>query len=98
MEELTVLSEDLNGIFLPAVVRPILDSYEAAKQVPQPALNDDKHNLSMGLWPFIEYPCMLNIGFVNFLLSIDTNIPNFGCLLLCCLEYPKKEREVKKMR
>lgn len=28
------------GIFLPAVVRPILDSYEAAKQVPQPALND----------------------------------------------------------
>ncbi|KAK4578053.1 hypothetical protein RGQ29_028257 [Quercus rubra] len=30
----------VNGIFLPAVVRPILDSYEAAKQVPQPALND----------------------------------------------------------
>lgn len=28
------------GLFLPAVVRPILDSFEASKQVPQPALND----------------------------------------------------------
>ncbi|KAL3815141.1 hypothetical protein ACJIZ3_016409 [Penstemon smallii] len=28
------------GLFLPAVVRPILDSFETAKQVPQPALND----------------------------------------------------------
>ncbi|KAF5464483.1 hypothetical protein F2P56_014557, partial [Juglans regia] len=28
------------GLFLPAVVRPILDSFEASKQVPQPALSD----------------------------------------------------------
>ncbi|PKI40472.1 uncharacterized protein LOC116205668 [Punica granatum] len=28
------------GLFLPAVVRPILDSMETSKQVPQPALND----------------------------------------------------------
>ncbi|OWM70372.1 hypothetical protein CDL15_Pgr027328 [Punica granatum] len=29
------------GLFLPAVVRPILDSMETSKQVPQPALNDE---------------------------------------------------------
>ncbi|XP_050215157.1 uncharacterized protein LOC126666199 [Mercurialis annua] len=28
------------GLFLPAVVRPILDSFETSKQVPQPALTD----------------------------------------------------------
>ncbi|CBI40567.3 uncharacterized protein LOC117932297 [Vitis riparia] len=28
------------GLFLPAVVRPILDSLETSKQVPQPALSD----------------------------------------------------------
>ncbi|KAM3378506.1 hypothetical protein P3S68_010919 [Capsicum galapagoense] len=28
------------GLFLPAVVRPILDSFESSKQVPAPALND----------------------------------------------------------
>ncbi|XP_038984483.1 uncharacterized protein LOC103719671 [Phoenix dactylifera] len=28
------------GLFLPAVVRPTLDSFETAKQVPQPALSD----------------------------------------------------------
>ncbi|GAV77663.1 hypothetical protein CFOL_v3_21134 [Cephalotus follicularis] len=28
------------GLFLPAVVRPILDSFETTKQVPQPALSD----------------------------------------------------------
>ncbi|PSS03931.1 AF4/FMR2 family member protein [Actinidia chinensis var. chinensis] len=28
------------GLFLPAVVRPILDSLETSKQVPPPALND----------------------------------------------------------
>ncbi|KAG6730336.1 uncharacterized protein LOC122311401 isoform X1 [Carya illinoinensis] len=28
------------GLFLPAVVRPILDSFEASKQVPPPALSD----------------------------------------------------------
>ncbi|XP_073022434.1 uncharacterized protein [Primulina eburnea] len=28
------------GLFLPAVVRPILDSLETSKQVPQPALRD----------------------------------------------------------
>ncbi|ERN14059.1 hypothetical protein AMTRI_Chr01g133590 [Amborella trichopoda] len=28
------------GLFLPAVVRPILDSMETSKQVPQPALSD----------------------------------------------------------
>ncbi|CAL5331841.1 unnamed protein product [Camellia sinensis] len=31
------------GLFLPAVVRPILDSFETSKQVPPPALNDIKH-------------------------------------------------------
>jgi hypothetical protein len=30
----------ISGLFLPAVVRPILDSFETAKQVPQPALSD----------------------------------------------------------
>ncbi|KAL8541007.1 hypothetical protein ACS0TY_002333 [Phlomoides rotata] len=28
------------GLFLPAVVRPILDSFETSKPVPPPALND----------------------------------------------------------
>ncbi|XP_050236192.1 uncharacterized protein LOC126686188 [Mercurialis annua] len=28
------------GLFLPAVVRPILDSFETSKEVPQPALSD----------------------------------------------------------
>ncbi|KAJ8748561.1 hypothetical protein K2173_003462 [Erythroxylum novogranatense] len=28
------------GLFLPAVVRPILDSLESGKQVPQPVLSD----------------------------------------------------------
>ncbi|PIA34730.1 hypothetical protein AQUCO_03700181v1 [Aquilegia coerulea] len=28
------------GLFLPAVVRPMLDSWESSKQVPPPALND----------------------------------------------------------
>ncbi|KAL7125676.1 hypothetical protein ABFS83_14G132600 [Erythranthe nasuta] len=28
------------GLFLPAVVRPILDSYETTKQVPPTALSD----------------------------------------------------------
>ncbi|KAJ8900476.1 hypothetical protein K2173_025253 [Erythroxylum novogranatense] len=28
------------GLFLPAVVRPMLDSFESGKQVPQPALSD----------------------------------------------------------
>lgn len=28
------------GLFLPAVVRPILDSLETSKEVPQPALSD----------------------------------------------------------
>ncbi|XP_016538205.1 uncharacterized protein LOC107839298 [Capsicum annuum] len=28
------------GLFLPAVVRPILDSFESSKQIPAPALND----------------------------------------------------------
>nr|CAB3478068.1 unnamed protein product [Digitaria exilis] len=30
----------LERLFLPAVVRPILDSFETAKQAPQPALSD----------------------------------------------------------
>ncbi|KAF8413334.1 hypothetical protein HHK36_001313 [Tetracentron sinense] len=30
----------MTGLFLPAVVRPILDSLETSKQVPQPALSD----------------------------------------------------------
>ncbi|KAG2615676.1 hypothetical protein PVAP13_3NG044390 [Panicum virgatum] len=33
------ISDD-EGLFLPAVVGPILDSFETAKQVPQPALSD----------------------------------------------------------
>ncbi|PQQ21675.1 uncharacterized protein Pyn_38226 [Prunus yedoensis var. nudiflora] len=33
------------GLFLPAVVRPILDSFEASKQVPQPALSDEKRDI-----------------------------------------------------
>ncbi|KAJ9556820.1 hypothetical protein OSB04_011434 [Centaurea solstitialis] len=28
------------GLFLPAFVRPMLDSFESSKQVPQPALSD----------------------------------------------------------
>lgn len=34
------------GLFLPAVVRPILDSMETSKQVSQPALNDVSTNCS----------------------------------------------------
>ncbi|MBA0772503.1 hypothetical protein Goshw_000122 [Gossypium schwendimanii] len=30
------------GLFLPAVVRPILDSMDSSKQVPQPALRDER--------------------------------------------------------
>lgn len=30
----------MTGLFLPAVVRPMLDSFESSKQVPQPALKD----------------------------------------------------------
>lgn len=29
-----------SGLFLPAVVRPILDSFETSKQVPQPPISD----------------------------------------------------------
>ncbi|KAK9910149.1 hypothetical protein M0R45_034124 [Rubus argutus] len=32
--------EETKRLFLPAVVRPMLDSFEASKQVPQPALSD----------------------------------------------------------
>ncbi|KAG5538213.1 hypothetical protein RHGRI_018963 [Rhododendron griersonianum] len=31
---------NISGLFLPAVVRPILDSFENSKQVQPPALND----------------------------------------------------------
>ncbi|KAK1302647.1 hypothetical protein QJS10_CPA01g02002 [Acorus calamus] len=34
------------GVFLPAVVRPILDSFETSKQVPQPALSDVVANMT----------------------------------------------------
>ncbi|KAG5044498.1 hypothetical protein D0Y65_008261 [Glycine soja] len=30
----------VRGLFLPAFVRPMLDSYQATKQPPQPALSD----------------------------------------------------------
>ncbi|KAL0428716.1 UNVERIFIED_CONTAM: hypothetical protein Sradi_0497600 [Sesamum radiatum] len=36
------------GLFLPAVVRPMLDSFETSKQVPQPALNDVSENTDFG--------------------------------------------------
>ncbi|PPR95654.1 hypothetical protein GOBAR_AA25015 [Gossypium barbadense] len=35
------------GLFLPAVVRPILDSMDSSKQVPQPALRDANHRFSL---------------------------------------------------
>jgi hypothetical protein len=35
-----ILFHSISGLFLPAVVRPILDSFEEAKQVSQPALTD----------------------------------------------------------
>jgi hypothetical protein len=35
-----ILFHSISGLFLPAVVRPILDSFEEAKQVSQPALSD----------------------------------------------------------
>ncbi|RXH92894.1 hypothetical protein DVH24_011918 [Malus domestica] len=36
----TAIAGKQQCLFLPAVVRPILDSFEASKQVPQPALSD----------------------------------------------------------
>ncbi|MBA0592462.1 hypothetical protein Gorai_009444, partial [Gossypium raimondii] len=36
------------GLFLPAVVRPILDSMDSSKQVPQPALRDE--NIKLLKW------------------------------------------------
>jgi hypothetical protein len=35
-----ILFHSISGLFLPAVVRPILDSFEGAKQVSKPALSD----------------------------------------------------------
>ncbi|XP_058189591.1 uncharacterized protein LOC131307196 [Rhododendron vialii] len=34
------------GLFLPAVVRPILDSFETPKQAPPPALNEVVANMT----------------------------------------------------
>ncbi|XAR53945.1 hypothetical protein NMG60_11028889 [Bertholletia excelsa] len=34
------------GLFLPAVVRPMLDSFESSKQVQPPALNDVVANMT----------------------------------------------------
>lgn len=39
------------GLFLPAVVRPMLDSFESSKQVPQPALSD----VSIEFWFMINF-------------------------------------------
>ena len=36
------------GLFLPAFVRPVLDSFESAKQVPQPDLKDVS-------WPLVFF-------------------------------------------
>nr|ACG45151.1 fiber protein Fb11 [Zea mays] len=36
------------GLFLPAVVRPILDSWQTAEQVPPPLLNDVRDFLFFG--------------------------------------------------
>ncbi|KAK9279128.1 hypothetical protein L1049_012804 [Liquidambar formosana] len=36
----------ISGLFLPAVVRPILDSMETSKEVPQPALSDVVANMT----------------------------------------------------
>jgi hypothetical protein len=35
-----ILFHSISGLFLPAVVRPILDSFETAKLVPQAAVSD----------------------------------------------------------
>ena len=42
----------ISGLFLPAVVRPILDSFESSKQVPQPVLSD----VSIKVWVLLPIP------------------------------------------
>jgi hypothetical protein len=42
----------ISGLFLPAVVRPILDSWETAENVPPPPLND-----VCDLLCFLVVPC-----------------------------------------
>jgi len=43
----------LVGLFLPAVVRPILDSLEASKQVKAPPLTDVCIRIYLSLWKFL---------------------------------------------
>ncbi|KAF8727418.1 hypothetical protein HU200_019024 [Digitaria exilis] len=59
------------GLFLPAVVRPILDSWETAEKVPPPPLNEVVERLAFGVkdavqagewriggWTTLEFPSM----------------------------------------
>ncbi|KAK2650056.1 hypothetical protein Ddye_017545 [Dipteronia dyeriana] len=61
------------GLFLPAVVRPMLDSFESSKQVPQPALKDVSIQLQIMILCFFmrkeicEYLVLCNL---NLFLSI----------------------------
>ncbi|KAK3012300.1 hypothetical protein RJ639_012848 [Escallonia herrerae] len=43
------------GLFLPAVVRPMLDSFESSKEVPQPILTETKEEGSQ-LCAFYKNP------------------------------------------
>ncbi|KAL0309363.1 UNVERIFIED_CONTAM: hypothetical protein Sradi_5878600 [Sesamum radiatum] len=41
------------GLFLPAVVRPMLDSFETSKQVPPPALSDILFLMLASCYPYL---------------------------------------------
>ncbi|KAJ0110936.1 hypothetical protein Patl1_00626 [Pistacia atlantica] len=67
------------GLFLPAVVRPMLDSFESSKQVPQPALSDVSIELGfmISMFPCAQKImdasvfCYMNLAkFLNLLLFI----------------------------
>lgn len=59
----------ITGLFLPAVVRPILDSFESSKQVPQPALSDVSElcfsNYAQPNFPFFHLVVYLFILFCH---------------------------------
>lgn len=71
-----------SGLFLPAVVRPILDSMESSKQVPPPALSDVSIECQ-NMFPFhmiilMSYTCKLFIYLLVYFsmwLFIPASIP-----------------------
>ncbi|OMP08658.1 hypothetical protein COLO4_06226 [Corchorus olitorius] len=84
------------GLFLPAVVRPILDSLESSKQVRQPALSDPYYKLLLpdnmmycASFPYginVEKYRLVLIGFLGVVICMNcTNYIN-PCNILPSLE------------